>query len=112
MIDKKVWLSGEQKAKQFLIKAGYKILETNYKNKIGELDIVAFKDDVYVFVEVKARTSLKYGRPGEAVGQFKQNKIRQLAQSYLIYKNLFPSPMRFDVIEVLDGQINHIENAF
>lgn len=112
MIDKKVWHSGEAGAKKFLKENGYKILETNFKNKIGEIDIIAYKDDVYVFVEVKARTSLKFGRPSEAVGPFKQNKIRQVAQSYLISKNNYPTQMRFDVIEVLNDEITHIKNAF
>lgn len=112
MLDKKVWISGERKAKEFLVKNGYKILEENYKAKFGELDLIAYKDNTFIFVEVKARSSLKFGMPGEAVTGFKQNKIKKLAQAYLIVKNKYPSNCRFDVIEVLDEKITHIENAF
>ena len=65
-----------------------------------------------MFIEVKARQTLAYGRPSEAVNHYKQQKIRSVASLYLVKNNLNDSPCRFDVIEVLDGEINHIENAF
>ena len=112
MIDKKVWIEGETLAQKFLKNAGYKILETNFKNKVGEIDIIATKDGVFHFVEVKARTSAKFGLPREAVTDYKQNKIRQVAQGYLISNNNFPAQMQFDVVDVLDGELTFIENAF
>lgn len=112
MIDKKVWIQGEVLAQKFLKKNGFKILETNFKNKVGEIDIVASKDGVFHFVEVKARSSAKFGLPREAVDAFKQNKIRRVAEGYLISKNNYPARMQFDVIDVLDGKLTFIENAF
>ena len=112
MIDKKVWIEGEVLAQKFLKKNKFKILETNFKNKVGEIDIIAFKDDVFHFVEVKARSSVKFGLPREAVNDFKQNKIRQVAQGYLISKNNYPAKMQFDVVDVLDGKLTFVENAF
>ena len=102
-------------ASQFLKKKGYKILEMNYKNKIGEIDIVAMDKNYLVFVEVKARASKAFGDPVEAVDYRKQQKIRQVAELYLIVKHKTEANCRFDVISILgdeDSQIKHIENAF
>ncbi len=103
---------GEISVQNYLKKKGYKILETNYKNYFGEIDIVASLKNVIVFVEVKARKNANFGRPVEAVNAYKQNKIRTVAEIYLQRKNKFFNDVRFDVIEVLDDNINHIENAF
>lgn len=103
---------GETLAQKHLKKQGYKIIECNYANSIGEIDIVAKQKDCYVFVEVKARSTYAYGRPCEAVTPFKQNKIRAVAQVYIKQHRLFNFPCRFDVIEILGEEINHIENAF
>lgn len=99
-------------AKNFLKNKGYKIIECNYKNDIGEIDIIAKQKDVLVFVEVKYRTTNMYGLPREAVGKFKQQKIKQVATIYLQTNKLFDSKIRFDVIEILGDEITHIENAF
>lgn len=103
---------GEIDAVKFLEKKKYKILQTNYKNKIGEIDIIAQDKGVLVFVEVKKRSTLAYGRPIEAVDFRKQNKIRKTAEVYLMFKNKFESDVRFDVIEILGDKIEHVENAF
>lgn len=103
---------GEFDAKKYLMKKGYKILAQNYKNKLGEIDIIAKDKDYIVFVEVKNRSSLAFGRPCEAVTPSKQFKIRKTALCYLKEKYLTESSCRFDVIEVLDGEINHISDAF
>lgn len=68
---------GEIKAVLFLKQHSYKILETNFKNKIGEIDIIAEKDGVIVFIEVKNRSTYRFGRPIEAVDFRKQNKIKK-----------------------------------
>lgn len=104
--------SGEVLAKKFLEKKGYRIVEVNYVNKIGEIDIIAKQGETIVFVEVKTRSSLKFGRPSEVVGLNKQNKIRSVALSYLKTTKNLETPARFDVIEVLGEEIRHIENAF
>lgn len=103
---------GEKLACKELKKKKFKILQTNYTNKLGEIDIIAKEKDFLVFVEVKTRTTEKFGRPSLAVGSHKQNKIRQVASVYLKQNELTEANCRFDVIEILDNQINHIENAF
>lgn len=103
---------GEDLATKYLKKKHFKILERNHRNKVGEIDIVAMQKKTLVFVEVKSRSTLEFGRPAEAVNAHKQHKLRQVASLYLISHKL-DIPCRFDVIEILDGQvINHIENAF
>ena len=108
----KVWKEGELLAKNFLRKKGYKILHTNYKTNLGELDIVAKDKKTIVFVEVKAKSKEKFGRPCEMVNNYKKIKIMQVAQQYQRKFGLFDIPCRFDVIEVLDKEINHIINAW
>ena len=105
-------VSGEMLAINYLKKNKYKILEQNYKNKIGEIDIIASQKDTLIFIEVKARSYKDFGSPCEAVDVRKQNKIRLVASGYLKEKRLFDTPVRFDVIEILDDKINYIENAF
>ena len=105
---------GEKLAQNFLLKQKYKIIETNYKNSIGEIDIVCFDktEKTYVFVEVKTRSSAKFGLPREAVNFSKQNKLRLVATEYIKSQKLFNKKVRFDVIEILDTDITHIKNAF
>lgn len=104
--------SGEALAVKYLKKQKYKILETNYSNKLGEIDIIAQKKFTTVFVEVKYRTSEYFGLPREAVGEYKQRKLRQVATGYMVANNLLEERVRFDVIDILNGKITHIENAF
>jgi len=99
----------------FLKQKGYKILEINHKNKVGEIDIIAQDKDYLVFVEVKARMSRAFGDPLEAVDYRKQQKIRQVAELYLIMKRKTNVNCRFDVISILGNEnpeISHVENAF
>ena len=66
---------GESLAKSFLVKNGYTIIDTNFRTKTGEIDIIAKKNEIIVFIEVKTRSSLTYGYPYEAVGYKKRQKI-------------------------------------
>ncbi len=112
MNNKILGFKGEQIAKQYLIKKKYQILESNYKVDIGEIDIIAKQKDITVFVEVKTRSSNFYGYPREAVNLYKQNKIRKVALTYLKMMKNVDSKIRFDVIEILEDKVIHIENAF
>src|SRR5699024_1667435 len=106
---------GERIAENYLENNGYKIVETNFRNKIGEIDIIASKENNLIFVEVESRTSLNYGYPYEAVNYKKQNKIIRTSLLYIQYKNLKHKQLRYDIIEVFLAsipKINHIENAF
>jgi len=103
---------GEGYAAAYLQKAGYEILAENFTCVYGEIDIIARKGGVIAFIEVKARLSDKYGRPAEAVTRKKQHHISMAAASYIKANKLFVPDIRFDVIEVFVGEINHIEDAF
>ncbi len=100
----------EDKACNFLKKKGYKILERNYKNVLGEIDIIAYDKvrDYIVFVEVKARKTNAYGYGREAVTPYKLHKVNLVAQSYLKYKNKLNKQSRIDVIEIVGDEIEHI----
>ncbi len=109
---------GEEKAVEFLNAKGYKILERNYKNKIGEIDLIALDQKTICFVEVKCRRSLAYGQPYESVTRRKQIKIAQVALIFLKYHfghtNIHA---RFDVVSILvkgssPPTVEHIPNAF
>ena len=103
---------GEKKSAEYLKKKGYKIIKTNYKTPMGEIDIIAQDKSVTVFIEVKTRSSDEYGAPSEAVNYKKQEKYFKVATYYLQREGKMDSECRFDVIEIEDGQINHILNAF
>ncbi len=92
--------NGEAAALSFLEANGYHILETNWRARQAEIDIIAQKKDTICFVEVKTRQTLNKGLPREAVTRSKQQKILMGASLYLKKNNLFDSKIRFDVIEV------------
>ena len=79
---------------------------------MGEIDIIAEKDGVIVFTEVKTRTSEVFGTPSEAVGKDKRKKYELCAKAYLQTERKYDAACRFDVIEIENDEINHIEDAF
>jgi putative endonuclease len=91
---------GEKAAVKFLKKQGYRIIEKNYRNKSGEIDIVAEQDQVLVFVEVKSRADGEYGEPLEAVTPHKQRKIGQVAKGFLTQHRITNRDCRFDVVGI------------
>ena len=108
---------GEMMARHYIIGKGYKILAKNFTCKSGEIDIIAEKGEYIVFIEVKARRTLSYGYPGEAVNRRKQMRYGSIASTYIRQNRLYNKSYRFDVIEVYvkdreSHTINHIENAF
>ena len=92
---------GEKSAVKFLKRCGYKILARNFSCFLGEIDIVARKNEVISFVEVKTRRSTRFGIPMEAVTRAKKKKLAELAWFYLTKYNLLSVPCRFDVVSVL-----------
>lgn len=108
---------GEEQAKQFLKKNGYKILAEHWTSRIGELDLVAFRGGSYIFIEVKTRTNEKFGAPEEAIPWWKEKKLRKTAELFLLKNKLFEVPWQIDVIaitrDLLSGEvkIKHLENA-
>ena len=104
--------AGEVEASKFLKKLGFTILEMNFRTHVGEADIIAKDGETIVFIEVKTRTDEEFGTPGEAVNLKKQEKYYKVASEYLLKKGYANNPARFDVVEIQNGKINHIINAF
>lgn len=104
----------ETNAVEYLVHKGYRIIERNYRISYGEIDIIAKKDTVLVFFEIKFRRSESYGSPLEAVDTKKQRKICKTALYYYSTHGYSDNiQCRFDVIGIYgDGSIQHIENAF
>ncbi|MDO4593912.1 MAG: YraN family protein [Tissierellia bacterium] len=105
---------GERVAVKYLEKKGYTILERNYLKKTGEIDIIAKKDDIISFIEVKTRKNFQNSYASEAVNYYKQQRIIKTAQNYIVEKNYLDLKLSFDVCEVYTEikKIKFIENAF
>lgn len=116
--NKEIGYYGETLATEYLLNLGYKLLEKNFKCKLGEIDIICLDKEYIVFIEVKTRYNNHYGSPSESVNIKKQFKIFKTAQYYILKEQLFNSNFRFDVIEVLlnlDNEtpfINLLKDAF
>ena len=106
--------AGEDRAAAWYRRQGYEVLERNWRCRDGELDLICRRAGVVVFCEVKARSSLAFGHPAEAVTAAKQRKVRLLAAVWLATDVLDQRPrqLRFDVAAVLPGEISVIEDAF
>lgn len=106
---------GEIKAARYLRQKGYDIYAANYRTRSGEIDLIAEKDGMLAFVEVKTRRDGGFFSPAEAVDRKKEENVKSTAAAYLaasktVYK------FRFDIIEVIlcenQCKIRHTENAF
>ena len=105
---------GENIASAYLKARGYRILETNYRHRRSEIDIIALHQAVLVFVEVKTRTSLQYGYPEAAVDNHKIEMITAVADHY-IDRISWDKGIRFDIIAILlrePPEIEHLQDAF
>jgi len=109
---------GESRAGAFLRGKGYRLVAANYRTRFGEIDIVAQKGSLTVFVEVKLRKDSRFAQAREFVDIHKQKKIKAAAEMWLA-QNPTDGPARFDVIEIYAARgpgeepgICHIENAF
>ncbi len=106
---------GEQLAAEYLIKKGYRILETNWHNEKEEIDIIALDKNELVITEVKTRSTSYFGDPDEAVTPAKANRLIHAAETYLELKNM-DMDVRYDIISIILNRntvkINHIKDAF
>lgn len=107
---------GESDAVRYLKKNGYRILEINYRTKLGEIDIIAKDGKTIVFVEVKARRSAQYGHPKWAITPKKMRNMSMVALYYLKSTHQNAAKARFDVITISskedDSKMEIIKNAF
>jgi putative endonuclease len=91
---------GEDLAAAFLIRNGYQVLERNWRTRVGEIDLIACKDDEFRIVEVKTRVSLRGGSPLESVTDRKMQTLNDLALSYFLKKGLREPAYHLDVITI------------
>lgn len=115
--DRKTGPQGENIAVSFLENQGYTLLDRNYRQRFGEIDIVAEERGVLVFIEVKTRKSDRYGNPFEAVDIRKQRKLSRMAQEYISRNKMEHRDARFDVVAVRlrqdsSPEVELVRNAF
>ena len=91
---------GEAIACNYLIKNNYEIIDRNYKTYLGEIDLIAKKDNSIHFIEVKLRNFNYYGHGVEAVNTAKQRHIINVAKQYIAFNNIKNVEINFDVIEL------------
>lgn len=103
----------EQIAAAFLEKKGYRLLESNFRIRSGEIDLILQDGEYLVFTEVKYRRGTAFGPGEEHVNKRKQQTICRVAEVYLLRHGLTDANCRFDVVAIDGfGGIDHIENAF
>lgn len=108
---------GERLACRFLMRRGYDILTRRYRRGSGEVDIIAFEEETLVFIEVKTRSSSKYGEPWEFVDWKKRHVLRRTAESFIADNDLGRYAYRFDIVSVLvskgsEADVKLFRNAF
>ena len=108
---------GERIACRFLLRAGFDILARRYRKGRGEIDIIAFEDETLVFIEVKTRSSGRYGEPWEFVDGRKQLMLQRTADSFIAEHDLGRYAYRFDIVAVIlsrdsEREVRLFRNAF
>jgi putative endonuclease len=102
----------ERRAAEFLSRRKFKILESNYCCRGGEIDLVCDDRGTLVFVEVRARRGRRYGTPEETIGAIKRARIILAAQHYLVARGVENRACRFDVVAIEGEEITYYKNAF
>ena len=107
---------GEEQALQYLVRSGFKLLHQNWKNRTGEIDLIMLDQEILVFVEVRTKSSTRFGSSIESITPQKKRKLKTMASHYLQYKNYWDKEVRFDLIAIDNYQnklkITHIKEIF
>ena len=112
---------GEELAVRYLKKRGYRIVERNYRTRLGEIDIIAEQGDDLVFIEVKTRSDTLLGSAFESVTKQKQKQLSKVALEYISKEDCHNRPARFDVVAIelqkgskmfKDASVEVLQNAF
>ena len=106
-----IGLEGESAAADYLIGKGYQIAARNYRSARAEIDLIVKKDNWLVFVEVKTRSGSEFGFPESFVDRQKEQNILFAAENYMAKAN-WNGNVRYDIISILNGVIEHFEDAF
>lgn len=112
MYNNELGVKGEQLALKHLKSLNYKIIARNVMFKVGEIDLVALDGEVVVFIEVKARENENFGKPFESVNFTKQKNLVACAKQFIHIHKMYDRQIRFDVVSILRGEIEHIKDAF
>jgi len=110
---------GEEIAREYLIKKGFRLIESNYSNKLGEIDLIMVDKDILIFVEVKMKIGDRFGTPEEMINKYKLSRIKRVAEGFLILEKIAKNYQKYRidaVCIVLDEykkveRINHYENV-
>ncbi len=105
----------EAKARRYLESLGARFIQANYRCKLGEIDLIMWDQEYLVFVEVRSRKSIAYGRAIESVTKSKQNKIIKSSNVYLMQNKLYDiHPIRFDIVtlEGVPAKLEWVKGAF
>jgi putative endonuclease len=106
----KIGKEAEQKARLFLEQKGYVCIAQNYRFGKGEIDLIMQKQHCLVFVEVRSLRSAAFGFPEETISAKKKNLLQRTAENFIFEKN-WQKNIRFDVVAILEEQIEHFEDA-
>lgn len=105
-------LTGEQRAEEYLLGLGMLCIARRYRGQDGEIDLIMRDGETVVMVEVKARPRGGAGAGLQAVTTAKQRRMLHAAQAFLVEREWFDLPVRFDVVEITAAGILHVPNAF
>ena len=114
--NKKLGEIGEGIARDYLEDRGYQIVEQNFQNRWGEIDLICQKDKIMVFVEVKTRVGERFGTPEDAINSEKKKRLLKNANAYMVFKKQRVDSYRIDGICIVLNEIgeikriNHYEN--
>jgi len=105
-------ITGEDAAAAWYEAQGYEVVARNWRCRDGELDLIVRMGRTFVFCEVKARSSDRFGAPVEAITPQKQARLRRLAARWLEESPIRAREIRFDVASILAGQLEILQGAF
>jgi putative endonuclease len=111
---------GEEFAREFLIQKGFQLIQSNYSNKLGEIDLIMVDKDILIFVEVKLKVGDKFGTPEEMINKRKLSQVRRVAEGFLVIEPIAKkyTKYRIDAVCIVSDKdqiidrISHYENVY
>jgi putative endonuclease len=104
--------AGENSAKVFLLKRGFRFIAANYFTRWGEIDLVMEDQNTLVFVEVRKKTNNQFGRPEESITARKIRHLEKAAMIFIAQHRQFEKNIRFDVVAIDATELTHYPNAW